>query len=274
MPDLVSTADYIDSACNRRQYHRWSKDVVMTASAGQEWSQWLAPGRPEAGAAPTTAAVPVSTTTGALARFTNPTSGETLRLLRMWAIAQNTTSALALYDRLSHMGGLSGNTTSLQTTNLPTAAITRGDTTGVGVDVFAECYTALGITSRTLQILYTNPAGTSGRTGTLVIPASMAASRVIRMTRQAGDLGVKSVESAQFLVGGTGTVGNFGLTLGRRIEALHVGMQGQNNVPNKKVGLVLGLCKIEPDACLWMILRSLAGGDGQHFGGLDLLASG
>ena len=57
MPDLVSTADYIDSACNRRQYHRWAKDLVMSGGAGQDWSQWLAPGRPEAGVAPTTAAV-------------------------------------------------------------------------------------------------------------------------------------------------------------------------------------------------------------------------
>ena len=70
------------------------------------------------------------------------------------------------------------------------------------------------------------------------------------------------------------TNGASSASVARRIEALHVGLQGQNNVPNKKVGERLGFCKIEPDACLWMILRTIAGGDGIHFGGLDMLASG
>ncbi len=272
MADLVSTDDLIDSECNRTQGpFTYEKSVTMVAGTGQIWSQWLGVGRPEAGVAPGAAAVPTSTTAGALARFTNPTSGETLRMLKYYAIAGNSTSALTLYDRLVHSGGLSGVVTTAQAVNTP--ALTRGDTTGIGVVGFVECYVALGATPRTLSVSYTNTAGVAGRTGSASIPANMLASRMVAITLQAGDLGIRSIETVT-LSGTTGTAGNFGVTMARRIEGFNVGMQGQNNVPMHRTGLNLALPKIEADACLWHLIRSLTAGSGIHRGGFSLLSSG
>jgi hypothetical protein len=270
--DLRSTDNLFDSYLNRSQPFTFHKDVTMVGTNDQIWSQWLGVGRPEAGVAPSTPAVPTSQTVGALARFTNPTAGETLRLQKFDAISFNTTSALTMYDRVSHMGGLSGNITTLQ--NVNTAAIDRGDLDGIGVIGFLECYTAMGATPRTVTILYTNHLNQSGRTGTVVIPATMVASRLVQITLQAGDLWIKSVESAQLLVGGTGTAGNFGITLARYVKGFAVGVQGQTNVPIRRSGLKLGSPIIEPDACLWMVLRTLGGGGGDHRGGFTLVSSG
>ena len=102
-----------------------TKDSLTTV-AGRLYSLWDT--APFAGAAPTTAAVPTSATTGA---WGQQNSSGVQRVASVEAsMAQG--GYLIIADRLSHQGGLSGTVTTAQTTNLGTAALTRY-TSGIGV---------------------------------------------------------------------------------------------------------------------------------------------
>lgn len=187
-----------------------------TSAVGKPSSLWTT--GPDNGAAPTTAVVPDNTTTGAMRGF-QAGGSNALRLVKAQfsgsAIGGTLPSTLMLCDRLSHQGGLSGTTTGAQTTNLPTAALTRY-TSGVGVFAALEIYTAIGTTATTVTASYTNQAGTAGQT-TLATDigaaANNAVSRLIILPIQQGDTGVKSVESVTLAASTVSAAGNFGVTL-------------------------------------------------------------
>lgn len=131
--------------------------------------------------------------------------------------------SLLLIDRLSETQGLSSTSGSIQTTNLPTAALTRY-TTGEGVQIMLEVYAnVIGSSPQTASASYTNQAGVSGRTTNLVGIGGDAYGRrnhcVFRLGLQQGDTGAKSVESVT-LSGSTGTVGNLGVVLYKSILAI------------------------------------------------------
>ncbi len=185
-----------------------AKASVTTAVAGRPCSLWTA--ATNAGAVPTTAVVPTNTTAGAIpiANTTNPN-----RLLQILSVFPQG-GTITICDRLSHQGGLSGTSILAQTTNLPTAALTRY-TTGEGVMMAAEIYTAIGTTATTITTSYTNQAGTSGRTSVETVfggTANREVARFIPLSLAAGDTGVRAVASAT-LAASTLTAGAFGITL-------------------------------------------------------------
>lgn len=167
------------------------------------------------GSAPSTAAVPAATD-GGLFRSGDVTSSSYTTYVAgaSSSTGANYAHALLLCDRLSHQGGLSGTTTTAQTTNLPTAALTRY-TTGEGVFIGIEIYSSVGTTGTTITASYTNQAGTSGRTTREAVFGGTGytnAGRVLILSLQDGDTGVQSVESVT-IAASTGTAGNFGVTL-------------------------------------------------------------
>jgi hypothetical protein len=180
-----------------------------TVVAGRSYDLWRAM-LPQ-GAVPSTAVVPDNTTLGALGQQ-NGGSGNLAILASRW---NNLNPGLIVVcDRLSHQGGLSGTTTGAQTTNLPTAALTRY-TNGEGVMIGLTVYTAIGSTGTTVTVSYTNQAGSSGQTSLAVVMGGTgfnAANRMIQIPLAGADYGVRSVESVT-LAGTTGTAGNFGVTL-------------------------------------------------------------
>ena len=104
-----------------------------------------------------------------------------------------------LCDRLVEVGGLDETSTSLQTTNLPTPALTRY-TDGVGVIPFLESKTDWDATfPATTTIIYTNQAGTGSRTGTWTLQqdGNFRQRLMAPFALQAGDTGVRSIESVQ-----------------------------------------------------------------------------
>lgn len=185
----------------------------ITVIQGRAFSSWLAAGYPGAGAAPTTAVVPTNSTTGSMETVNDsPSTQRILRMVAEWGI--NSPGLITVADRLSHQGGLGGTTGGAQTTNLPTAALTRY-TGGVGVEMGLEIYTQIGATGAQATASYTNQAGTSGQTtpaNTIGGTGFREASRIITMPLATGDTGVKAVASVT-LLSSTGTVGNFGVTL-------------------------------------------------------------
>jgi hypothetical protein len=245
----------------------------------QENSYWLA--APFGGSAPTTAVACDRTTVGALGQ---KNGSNDLRLISVEVasflgagtptfgnVANNPNPCLLmLCDRLSHQGGLSWNTTGSQTTNLPTAALTRY-TSGEGVQAMIETYTAGGFgTLPTITGSYTNQAGTSGRAftgdlGQTGTNESQAANAVIPLTSmQASDTGVRSVESITVSIA-SGVAGSFGVTLFKPLAFIPV--LPYSGVSRLDTFLSLG-CQLEPilpDACLFWVATFLNGNANKEF---------
>jgi hypothetical protein len=172
---------------------------------------------------PTTAVALSKSNTSALNYYLPNYSPESPYLIGARTNSAGATGVYFIVDRLSHQGGLGAVTTSTQTTNLPTAALTRY-TDGVGVMIGLTIYTTIGGTASTITASYTNQAGVSGRTTAVQAiggTGNNTAPRMIFLPLAAGDTGVRSVESVT-LAASTGTAGNFGVTLFKILGAVCV----------------------------------------------------
>lgn len=222
--------------------------ATLTAVAAFIYSTWRSAGPfPAQGAIPTTAEICTKATLGALANFTNPTS-PAKTYLDVLDIGSTVAGAHVIYDRLAHMGGLSGTVTTAQTVNLtlPTNP-NRCDQNGYGVEWYLEWYTATGSTAVTATITYTDQDGNTGNTTTLSLPASVPASRCYLIGANglaAGDTAIKSIQSVQ-LSATTGTAGNFGVTARRRIASMVTLSAGVAEPKQQSL-----LIEIPDDACL------------------------
>ena len=158
-----------------------------------------------------------------------------------------------LVDILNMSGGLDATSTAAQTTNLPTAALTRY-TNGEGVHAALVNFTSVGSTATTVTCSYTNSDGTSGRTTTATIFGGsiyQTAGMMSRLPLQAGDIGVRSVESVT-LAATTGAVGNFGVVLYKPL-AMFAANDGEGNtlIDCVSTSRMVGQCnEVLDDACL------------------------
>jgi len=114
-------------------------------------------------------------------------------------LAMNVHGQIIFADRLWHNGGITITSTSAQAITSPTfpARDANGSTNGEGVLLAVEVSAITGAGTPTITISYTNSDGTAGRTATNV-QATTAASVVgstYLMSLQAGDTGVRSVQS-------------------------------------------------------------------------------
>ena len=237
----IATLDQLIAAA--KQVTPYYKASATSKGAGSFHSLWTVAGFPGAGAAAGTAAGAAcnNTTVGSFP-WVSP-GGANLAYLAALELAGATIGNFILYDRLVHTSTLSGTVTTAQTVN--SAALTRY-TTGDDVECWLEFYSATGATGVTATISYTNEAGTAGRSGSAAVVATTVAGQLIPMTLQAGDKGVRSVQSVT-LSATTGTAGNFGITLMKRLA--HI----PNMVAN--VGQLLdfgstGLPEVVSGACL------------------------
>jgi hypothetical protein len=241
---------------------------IANMAAGIQASLWKAAGQfPPAAATPSTAAVPTDATSGYI--FTNPTNPVKTYLYSIDVIAAQI-GQLILYDRLSANGGISGTSTGTVTTNLPTAAINRGDTTGLNVEGFLEWYGDTGSTAITITANYTDDAGNTGNTsGSISLAATRRASMMFPIPRATGDAGIRAVASVAPSAS-TGTAGNYGITLCRRLATIPI--VAANN-PVKLGPLELGLPEIPDDCCLMWAFIPSSTSTGQ-FSGCITLAQG
>ena len=221
-------------------------------TAGRPSDLWMA--LSPSNSNPTTAVAPTQANNQAI-KFTNGSGRLNLLGARLNGLNDGT---FIIADRLSHQGGLSGIVTTAQTTNLPTAALTRY-TDGVGVHIGLSIYTQVGTTATTVTASYTNQAGTSGRTTAAVVFGGTGfreGNRLITLPLQSGDTGVRSVESVTVLAT-TGTAGVFGVTLYKPLFA--IGLESMHGVFNGGFvtgGVGGGIPEILDDACLFPIAIS------------------
>ena len=236
---------------NNLFFHKVPRVAGAAATApiiGRPCSLWTYDGMPAGGAAPTAAAIPDRTTQGAMP-FVAPTGGRDLHLIGT-SITPLTAGVYLLYDRLFHIGGLSGTSTADQTVQGSPAspALTR-NTGGEGNIAWYEIYTIIGVTT-TLTMTYTNQEGTSGQTSTINIGAAgfREVTRAQRIPLAAGDTGIRAIEKVK-LTASTGTVGDFGITIAQPLAWIPVGAAGTAGWRDYTTGLP-GIPVINPDACL------------------------
>jgi hypothetical protein len=162
-------------------------------------------------------------------------------------------AAMMVVDLLNVSGGLNATLTTAQTTNLPTAALTR-HTTGEGVMAGIVIYTIIGTTATTVTISYTNSAGVSGRTSTATTFGGGFYREVgvlLPIPLQAGDTGIRSIESVT-VTATTGTAGNFGVCMFKPLAMISLeSATGAMPLDSVSTGCIINsLCEIHPDACL------------------------
>lgn len=204
----------------------FTKSVSPTLVAGRHQSLWGLSGLPGLGSFDATlTGVALSSTSAQVAGqipFSDPGSGNTYLARFQGAATQPGTLVLA--DRLWHNGGITITSTSLQP--LSSAAWpsrdNAGTANGAGVLLGVEVSAATGAGTPTLTIGYTNQAGTASRTATNVVStiASSAAGAFYPIGLQAGDSGVRSVES--ITLSATWTSGTINLVAYRPLAALEL----------------------------------------------------
>ena len=233
-------------------YHKVPRVAGAAATnpiGGRGCSFWTYDGMPAGGAVPTTGSIPDRTTQGAIP-FTPATGGRDKHSIGA-SITSLSAGVYLLYDRLFHIGGLSGTSTAAQTVQGSPAspALTR-NTGGAGNIAFYEIYTQIGATTTTLTMTYTNQAGAGSRTSTISIGGTnfREVTRMQRIPLAAGDSGIQSVQQIQLSLS-TGTVGNFGITIAQPLAWIPINSTGTMGWRDYTTGLP-GIPVINPDACL------------------------
>lgn len=261
----IDTQDKIAAALSGGQRKDITKVSATSEGAGTWHSLFKIGSIPPAGNNPGSLAgtIPTSTTVGGFV-FSNPVSGNT-HLMQM-ALSGGTVGKVILYDRLWHNSTMSGIVTGTNSLGSP-PALTRPDNTGADTELWAEFYTAIGATGATLSVVYTNQAGTGSRTATYVHPANAeSVGQMVPLTLQAGDTGVRSVQSYGWSVS-TGTAGDFGLVILRRIAEFPLQVANVGNVLDYAL---LGMPRIYDNACLCLMVLCTATNTGLIQGSLVL----
>lgn len=223
----------------------------VSASTGRTMALWRST-LPTA-AIPTTSVAVDQTSGNAIGPIPDSASGK-LQIIGGRLNTSGTAGVtLVPIDLLNVSGGLSGIVTTEQTTNLPTAALTR-HTTGEGVFIGLVVYSSLGSTATTVTVRYTNQAGTANQVSTATTFGGTGfreAPRLILIPLAAGDTGVRSVEGVTVLAT-TGTAGNFGVCLFKPLMAFSLDST-TGTLPIDAVssgGMIGSMAEFDDDACL------------------------
>lgn len=239
---------------------KWVRVAGVAGSSANiqqcEMSMFTYDGYPGAGAVPTTWANPDRTTAGALGQA-NPAGGLQRWLTNFIPHGTNNGSMLTLWDRLGHMGGMSGAVTTTQQVNGGVdGTITRTwkDPSGashIGNEIWLECYSALGGTQATATVTYKNENGVT-HTGTASVGGSLVgytcrlAQTMSKVQLASGDRGVSAVIDVT-LSASTGSVGSFGVNIMHPVISLAAGQYS----PEMWSGAVEGFQEVLTDACLF-----------------------
>jgi hypothetical protein len=261
---IVTLSDLVEALANAQNVSVLK--LSATAEGAGTWhSLWAVGGMPAAGAAPgATAIAPDNTTVGAM-KLNEATGGDSNYFGRI-SIRNATAGSLILYDRLVTVSGLSGSQTTVDTAvnNTP---LTRY-TDGVGVELWAEFYGAIGATTATLNVKYTDQDGNTNQAGTYVHPANAeSVGQMVPIVLASGDSGVRAVTNYHWSTN-TGSAGNFGFTLLKRLLTI--------NFPVTNIGCNLsaldhGITKREAAACIAMMVQCTTTNTGIFSGELQNL---
>lgn len=205
----------------------YSKAVSGTLVAARPFSPFYLAGVPGAAAAPTPGLAGAALTTYA-GQIPVPTASGNTHLSYFQGISSAQAGGLMLADRLWHNSGFTITIATAQTVNSAAwpARDKNGSTNGAGVYLGVEVSAATGAGTPTITVSYTNSDGTAGRTGTnsVATVASSAAGTFYPIGLQAGDVGVRSVQT--LTLSATWTSGTIHLVAYRPISVLSLSAAG------------------------------------------------
>lgn len=239
----------------------FSKASVSTQVVGGHTSLWKSATLPVAGANPTTAAICTDSLTGT---FVLPTKipGATI-YAGAYTFTPAVIQGVIVYDRLGHMGGLSGTVITAQTVNLSVSSLagTRCNTDYNNVEWFLEWYTSTGSTAVTATVNVTYDDNSTGNIS-VSLAATMGAQRLLPIYSAVAGRYIKAVNNVT-LSATTGTAGNFGVTAGVRICSM---MGDTANSLRKGDWAMTELGTIQDDSCLWFVSIPTNATTGAFFG--------
>lgn len=263
----ITTAGLLkNSVQNQRQGKDYGKASFTPEGAGTWHSLWSLAGLPAAGATPATGngAIPTDATTGGMG-FNNAAGAEN-NYLGYFSGSGSVAGTLFLYDRLWHNSGIVGNI--ITTQSFTSTALTRF-TSGEGVELWGEFYSAMGAVASTLTVVYTDQSGTGSKSATYAAPANAeTVGQMVPFTLAVGDYGVRAVASATFSISRT-TAGNMGLVLMKRLATIPI------NTGNRAAtfdAISCGIREVPDDACLAFMVQATAASANVVGGTLDLIA--
>lgn len=243
--------DAYDSAMRLNRAADFQTTPITGSSSGRPMAMWvnLLP----APSIPTTSVALDKTAAQAIGPIPDATGGK-LQIIGSRINTSGTAAAtVTAIDLLNVSGGLSGIVTTEQTTNLPTAALTRytgGENVFIGLVIYAQ----IGTTATTVTVRYTNQAGTANQ----VSPATSfggagfrEVDRLVLIPLAAGDTGVRSVEGVT-VTATTGLAGNFGIALFKPLMVFSL-ENTTGTMPMDAVssgGMICSMAEFDDDACL------------------------
>lgn len=230
------------------------KGSIANMAAGYVASLWRATGNPlwRQGAIPAAAEVCTDTLAGGIIL---PAFGSNTARIYRFAPLMATIGTAILYDRLVHMGGLSGVTTGNQTVNVTVATpVADGRATYDEVEWYAEMYTDIGTTAQTCTVTYTDKNDVGSKTLTFSLGGASPLNRSGRCIRLVPTDGI-SIKSIQTVSIGTstGTAGSWGITARKRLTS--VGCMLANIMPPSIDAISIGLPAIKDSTCLEMLVQ-------------------
>ncbi len=254
MSDFATESDVIAglAACVSAGFSQDVYKTTITTVSNFDYSGWTMGGFPAAGATPTTWVNPTQATVGAInPRYVNGGSTTTARILFAALRYSVVNQPVIVYDRVGHMGGLSGTVTTAQTvgtaaTELSTPATDgRCEAGGGDVDWFLEWYTATGATGVNVTCAVTYSDDSTGNV-VVAIPVSVPVFRMYRIVPASANLSIKGITSVT-LSASTGTAGNFGVTACERKFQFSVDTANKEWIAD---WATLGMPDIGRNACL------------------------
>jgi hypothetical protein len=225
--------------------------TAITAAVGRPMAGWsfLLP----APAVPTASVALDKTSAQSIGPIPGATSGKLQIIGGRFNTSGTAGATVVIVDLLNVSGGLNGTITTEQTTNLPTAALTR-HTGGDGVFIAIQILVIVGTTATTVSVRYTNQAGTPNRTSTVTSFGGTnfrEGGRLILIPLEAGDTGVRSVEGVT-VTATTGTIGNFGVVMFKPLMTFSLDST-TGTMPIDAVssgGMIGSMAEFDDDACL------------------------
>lgn len=251
---------------------------TFTTTANKPHTLWGATGMPGigsyAGSASTSTAADGNT--GGAMRFVNPGGGDILNLTGLGAVSNGTATPschLLLVDRLLYYPGI---TPSGALQSLTASATIPRYTTGAGTVAWCEVVGGtLTIASTTFTMTYTNQAGTGSRVSpSISVDSNPIVGRIpfahgFFIPFQAGDTGVRSIESITF--GAAGSVNTVTMVIGRVLARVPIFTQGAF-VERDLVLQTPRFPEIKNDACLQFLVMAGQSSTGLVSGNVDAVA--
>ena len=249
------------------------KSSINNTAAGSFCSFWRATGQPGQGATPTAAAVCNDATTGGMP-FTQQTAPSTTYATYLYMTGSNVNVSMELHDRLMHMGGLSGASTSSQNVNLDLNAnlansnlsARKGDANFSDVQWWMEWYADTGGTASTATIGVTYNDGSTG-TLTVALAATRRSSLMIPLNgyipAAAAGKYIRGIDTMQ-LSASTTVAGNIGFTCTRPRTVMPLPVANKMEIFD---WAALGLPEIHNNSCLQLIQLASATSSGTIRGG-------